>query len=246
MKKILALGIVAAMALAGAAYAYPTLTGATGLAALPTAAVAPAGQLDLAADFYNTKTGAVKDAFPVRVQYGVAENFEVGAAFLMQKDMDRWYANVKYGTPLTLAGFGFAVGAQYGQMTDAPKAKTTQLYVAGTRAFGGEADGVMPALNGTLGVNWTQFKVAGASFDAFRAFAGLDAAFANNLNVAAEVQTMNKKDLGDVKALSSLVVRYPLTEALTGQVGVTNALDLNGAKDYNVFAGVNYVFGLGE
>lgn len=96
MKQLIVLGI--AVALACAVQAYPTLTGPTGLATLPTAAVAPAGQLQLAADYYDTE---IESTIPVRVLYGIGDNFEIGATYV-SFELNGWGINGKWLTPLTL------------------------------------------------------------------------------------------------------------------------------------------------
>lgn len=110
-------------------------------------------------------------------------------------------------------------------------------------------------LNATLGVNWTnlEFEVGGMGSDeesAFRLFGGLEAAFANNLTLAAELQ-MKEEDIGDADMLWSIVGRYQFNDALALQVGYTNAsmIDLgtgfNGGENSNFFAGLSYAFGIG-
>lgn len=236
MKKLLVLGM--AVALASAAFAYPTLTGPTGLATVPTAAVAPAGELTLAADWFDTE---VDETIPIRVLYGVGENFEIGAGYFLQNDNDAWGVNAKYLTPLTLGGFAWALGAQYIDFTDAD-VTATQAYFAGTRGFAISEDGAGPALAGTLGVNWTQLS-NGVDEDAFRFFAGLELGFENGLSIAAEYQT--EDDDIETDPVFSAVVRYPFTPALSAQVGITNG-PIVGGDDSNIFAGLSYAFGMGE
>ena len=292
MKKLFTLGI--ALAFACAAYAYPTLTGPTGLATLPTAAVAPAGQLQIAADYYDTEGDST---IPLRVLYGVGGNLEFGLLyafsnqsmvleveddFALTFDADNtWGLNAKYALPVDLAGFQFAAGAQYltsdfavtvvdllGEFPTEELASidtnTTQVYLVGTRAFTLGGDG-SPALNGTLGLNWTRMKLdltgeeivpESISESGFRFFGGLEALFANNLSLAVEFQT-EEEDLGDTDMLWSFVGRYPFTPSLSAQIGYTNAsnipamfegelgitmLGLNGGGEHNFFAGLNFAW----
>lgn len=57
MKKLLLLGL--ALACVSAAMAYPTLSGTTGLVALPTAETVAAGQFGAAIDWYDTEGDAI-------------------------------------------------------------------------------------------------------------------------------------------------------------------------------------------
>ena len=268
MKKMLILGI--AVAIACAAHAYPTLTGPTGLATLPTAAVAPAGQFQLAADWFDTEDTVGDTTIPVRLLYGFGGNFEFGATYI-SSELSGFGLNAKWLTPLTLAGFDWALGAQYVNLTDdfvvgegdfGPEvldidATGTQVYFAGTRVLMDAEDGI--GLTGTIGLNWTkieadltlsddlgEFDSESESEDAIRFYAGLEAAFANNLTVAAEIQSDGLDFLGEEDMLWSVVARYPFTESIAAQVGYTNAITFIGADDSNLFAGLTYAWGAAE
>lgn len=256
MKKMLILGIAAAMALAAtSAYAYSSLAGMTGNGVLPTAAVAPAGTWNVAVDYYNSKKvdigGATVDAkasFPIRVLYGVMDNLEVGAGYTSWKfagqSANTWNVNAKYVLPFDgLAGFALAAGARYGS-TDVKAAgknlNITDLYLAGTRSF--DLSGF--ALDTTVGVNWEkQSDLADA--DGFRFFLGLGTTLVNKLSLAAEFQTKDS-DL-DSKALWSVVARYPFTDMFSGEVGYSNYFNngFAGNGKSNFFVGVNATFGTG-
>jgi len=232
VKKMLILGMV--LAAFAAAYAYPTLTGPTGLATIPTAAVAAAGQLQVAADYYDAEGDS---AIPIRALYGIGENFEVGLGYWMQDDNDGFMLNAKYLTPLTFGDMAWAAGAQY---IDLDAMDTIlQAYFVGTKQFSEAGEGT-PGFSGSIGFNWTDVDAADDS--AFRFFVGGELAFANNLTVNAEFQT--KDDDIEADSLWSIGVRYPFTEALTGQLGYTNG-PIVGFDDSNFFLGLNYGFGLG-
>jgi len=242
MKQLLILGMIATLACSAFA-AYPTLAGPTGLVTLADAGIAPAGQLLLAADFYNTDPDST---IPLRVVYGIGESFEVGALYALQSDANAWGINAKYKLPVALGPAGIAVGAQYFKSSDLEET-AEQVYAVGTMTLA-EASDTMPGFSGSLGVNWTKDKIDlpfGIDDNAFRFYLGLDAAFANKLSVAAEYQTKSDKFEGD--ALWSIVARYPFTEALTGQIGLTDAfgpIPLFGTSDQNIFAGIAYSFGV--
>jgi hypothetical protein len=226
MKQLSILGI--ALAFAYAAGAFPTLTGPTGLASLPTAAIAPTGQFQFAADWYDTDPDTT---LPLRLLYGAGDNLELGATLIFSGE-DAWGINGKYVTPLDLIGFNLAIGAQH----LSADADFTQIYFVGTRAFGDE---VTP-LNGTVGLNWTRMS-NGTSEEGVRVFLGIEAILSDDLRVAGELQT-RKAALGDDRALWSLVGRYAFSEELTGQLGVTNG-PIVGGTDHHFFLGAAYTFG---
>ena len=231
MKKLFTLGI--ALAFACAAYAYPTLTGPTGLANLPTAGIVGAGGFNVAVDYYDMDG---EEAIPIRLLYGLNDTVELGASYWMQDGVDAFMLNGKWVTPLTLLDMPWALGAQY--MDFDFDGTATQLYFVGTRPLM-EDDF---ALNGTFGLNWTSFSEEFIDDDAIRFFVGFDATFANNLMLALEYQTKSS-DL-DEDALWSLLARYPFTETITGQIGYTNGLGgVIGLDDSNLFAGVNFAWG---
>ena len=236
MKKLFTLGI--ALAFACAAYAYPTLTGPTGLANLPTAGIVGAGGFNVAVDYYDMDG---EEAIPIRLLYGLNDTVELGASYWMQDGVDAFMLNAKWVTPLTLLDMPWALGLQYADFDFDGTA--TQFYFVGTRPLL-EGDDTMPAINGTFGVNWTMYEEDDAldDEDAFRFFLGFDATFANNLMLALEYQTKSS-DL-DEDALWSLLARYPFTETITGQIGYTNGFGgVIGLDDSNLFAGVNFAWG---
>jgi len=245
MKKMLILGIVAAMACASAAYAYPSLAGVTGNGVLPTSAIAPAG-FNVALDYNNDKDSdsGLKASYPLRAIYGVMPNLEVGAGYTMQKtdgsDFNAWDINAKYALPFDgLAGFALAAGARYESASGGgAKITATDLYLTATRAF----DLSELKLDATLGVNWEKLG-SDADASGVRFFLGLGTTLANKLSLAAEFQT--KKDTLDAKALWDVVARYPFTDMFSGEIGYGNYANLGfgGANKSNLFVGVNATFG---
>ncbi|HEY3415720.1 MAG TPA: hypothetical protein VGM23_02440, partial [Armatimonadota bacterium] len=145
MQKLLTLGMVAMLALAGAAYAYPSLSGPTGFGVLPDAAVATG--FEAAADFYNTADSfalnsslnfETPDAYPIRVVFGAGQNFEIGGGYELMEDNNIWSVNAKYALPIELAGAKLAVGAQYWNMTDTDGTQY-QIYAVGDIPVGEKA-----------------------------------------------------------------------------------------------------------
>jgi len=115
MKKLLLIGM-AMLLLNAAAFAYSTGQGPTGLVCVPTADAVPAGNLEFSADlFYPPSSGGVKmpNCYPFRLEYGVAKNWEVGAAFVYQKGLNQDAVNAKWVMPWTVAGSKLAIGGQF-------------------------------------------------------------------------------------------------------------------------------------
>ena len=75
MKQLILLGL--ALTLASAAFAFPTFSGLTGGAVLPTSDVAYAGQLEVAGDWVNTDAAFT----PLRAVYGLNDQFEVAFGY---------------------------------------------------------------------------------------------------------------------------------------------------------------------
>lgn len=265
------LGVTVLLAIAGAAYAYPTLTGPTGIVAVPTADVVGMAGVRVAADYYAIADDdlGLDDTTPLRVQAGLLKIVEVGAAFwpvsLDDSDADTWALNAKVHSPIGFFGFDLAAGAQYavtgidtvtlpvqtGRAIALPivgddDIKTTQFYAVGTRSLI-PIQGVnsISDVRASLGANWTQIDVGDETNSAVRAFTGVEVLLLNKLSVAAEYQTKDE-DVGDDEPISSLVARYRVNDRLTVQAGYTNAgynLGLAGSDDHNFFAGASLGFG---
>ena len=242
--------LAALLALACAAYGYPTLQGPTGIVIVPTADTAGFANLQLAAAFYDSgEAGLVENSYPVRALFGPLPGLEIGAAYWIAgffgNDVNTWNLNAKLRSPIGLFGFATAVGAVYGQ-TNVPIGNDitiTQVYLVGTNNLTGILiPGSLGALRLTLGANWTQFE-NGDSEDALRAFAGVDVQLLRRLSVAAEYQTASSS-LGDVDPLTSLVARLTVSRNLTLEGGVTNADPLTGGfttlDEQNLFFGLIY------
>jgi len=228
MKKLLILGI--AVALACAAYAYPTLGGQTGLVTVPTAAVAPAGQFQAAMDWFYTFAG--EDAIiPIRVLYGINDQFEIGAAFFTAEgsDSDAFGINAKYMLPFALGDAAWAVGASFVDPDEGDSSLAVNL--SATRQF-------TETFNGTASLIWSDNN--GMIADEF-GFDGEDLA----LGLGGEVMLESGLSLiGEYVnflpgAILNMAARYPLTDALTAQLGFV-------FNTSSPFLGFNYAFGGAE
>jgi len=227
MKKLLILGF--AVALACAAYAYPTFTGQTGLISVPTAAVAPTGQIQVAADWFYTfaDTDAI---YPVRVLYGVNNQLEIGAAYMgMESSSDHaWDINAKYVLPLTFGQAQWALGASYtdGDNIDAIFGAS----LAATRAFNETFKGTASLMwNDRDGAFLADIEGFGSENQLALALGG-EANFDNGLSLVGEY--INFLPGAEI----NMAARYALTSALTAQAGFV-------FNTSSPFIGVSYNFG---
>jgi hypothetical protein len=215
MKKLLILGIAAAMACA--AYAYPTLGGPTGLVTVPTAAVAPAGQLDLAADWFYAG-GGVSATLPLRVLYGIGDQFEIGASYINTEgdDTNPWSINAKYALPVNLVGADVALGATYTNTDSDFVDNFITVYAAATKEL-------QDNLFGTLALQYDD------ETSDFALGLGAQTTLDSGLTLIGEyVNALPGASL-------SFAARYPFTEALTGQLGFVSDTE-------STFIGLNYAF----
>jgi len=239
-------GLLAALALAVSAMAYPTLMGPTGQAVIPTAMTAGSG-FTVAADYQSFEAG---HEIPIRALFGIGQNLEVGASYATFSDdvnftfNKAWDANAKYAFATLLSGKA-AIGAQYMNIdltTDAT-AKISQGYLAWTRnmTLGEDAE---QALGITLGANWTQIKVAEEDFseNGIRYFAGLDLMLTPMFSVLADYQT-KRSEFEEERAISAVTARIQLNRMIALQLGSTNAIGPIGTDKHNFFAGLEARFG---
>lgn len=235
-------GLFAALALTVSAMAYPTLTGPTGQAVIPTAMTAGSG-FTIAADYQNL-TGE-GDGIPIRALLGIGQNLEIGVLYEIFNDEsgldNAMGANAKFALGNILGG-RTAIGAQFIRLeTDFDDTlEVIQAYLAWTRRM---AIGDEQALALTLGANWTQADFDGDSIDDTRFFAGLDLALSERLNVLIDYQTASSEFEED--PISAVTARIALNRMLALQVGTTNALGPIGLDEHNFFIGLNARFGGG-
>lgn len=230
--------VALALALTSLAWAYPTMLGPTGHAFLPSADTVPDGQVQVAADIFGQEQDS---AYLFRATYGVNDRLEVGALYWLDEFENAWGVNAKYRTGTHVADVPLAVGVQHLQLISWHE-DITQVYVAGTKTLR-EAEGKMPAVRGTLGANYTHYKLwNGSAQIAPRLYGGVDLNFSSGLSVSGEYQTAD----GDFSenALWSWVARYPVGKALHVEAGITTADYVFGWRDgYKLFGGLTYSFG---
>ena len=239
MKYLVTLSLAVALCLVSAsAFAYSSLIGATGGLLLPNASVVAPSAMDVAVDYQASLNGQdASESF--RFQYGAMQNLEVGVAYDALKaggnDINPWGINAKYAFPNLFWNANLGVGAVY--YSGDQSTSIWQLYAVASKQLMNN-----PALNGSLGVNWTQAKAGGVTNSAFRPFIAVDATLIDKLDLGVEYQFKN--DDIDSDAMYSIYARYPFTDALSAQVGYSNATALVAGGDDSAFTvGVNYAFG---
>ncbi|MHB9026266.1 MAG: hypothetical protein ACYC7E_19170 [Armatimonadota bacterium] len=240
--RLLVSGLLALLLITGSARAYPTLTGPTGLVSVPDAVLAPGG-FAVAADWQQLNAG---HGIPVRAVVGIPQLLEVGAMYETLSNSsgfdDAWGGNAKFTIGHWFGG-QTAVGAQFIRLEDQLGIRTEflQAYLAWTTGLAGLGES---GLSLTLGTNFTRVDVIDLdlSEEAFRFFAGVNFALAEGFALVGEYQT-EQEQLGDISPISSAAVRIGLGNNLTAQIGYTNAFNLVGADEHNLFGGLQYRFG---
>jgi hypothetical protein len=209
--------------LAVRAFALPALSGPTGLAILPTAAVSEHGGVMT----FGVGNGAGARSLQARVVHNTAFG-EVGLLYA-HEGVDITGASVKAVRPLPGGRASAALG---GLLLHTDAIDTTAAYLAATRA--------LPWGDVTGGVTWTRVAGAGAA-DALRPYAGVRLALPDGARLTLEYQAK-----GD-----GLYEAHPITAVmfvreyglLTLTIGSTNAVGLLGAAETHVVAGVSAPFG---
>lgn len=244
MRNIVILGMVALLlALAGAANAYPTLTGPTGMMIIPTGLI-PATGLELAGDWYQLSNRGV--SLPTRALLTIDKVLEVGGTFDPFNDnapLNRaWGMNAKIAMLNFLDGKS-ALGAQYRQERDQNDMNNDLLqgYFAWTSDFAsGDTDDISN-FNITLGVNWTRENPEFSDPQyGTRFFSGMTVYITPDIQLMGEYQ-MKNKHLGDNDATTSVGLRIRFCPEISAQVGYTNSFGFTQLSTHQPFAGIDFV-----
>ena len=257
MKSTFVMGVAIALLACGlAAWSYPSLTGPTGQAVIPTGNIAAPG-LTLAGDWQKLESG---DAFPLRLLYAFGSSIEIGGTYDPFGSDARvteakfgdiglskaWSVNAKAGVTKFMGG-DMAVGGVFRRETMAQPTTSdfdtdyTQGYLVWTDR--------LPYTNGsfsnfalTLGGNWTKVSSGIATVpdsDAIRGFAGLGFNLSKDFAIEGDIQTRASR-AGDAKAISAGVLRFGLNPNVVLEGGLTNAVGLRGTNRHDIFVGVDF------
>jgi len=216
----------------GAAFAYPSLHGPTGLVALPTAESLPLAKVDLALDFASVDS---IDVVPLRATAGVGR----GELWALFANLDDGGGDIKgfggklpvYQVPMVGLKIALGLGVYNGSNGDGD---VTALYIVGSQD--------LPRGRATIGLMLLDVNAAGIDERAARPFLGFELFAADGVTLAVEVRA--KSDALDSEAPQSVVVRKSLSKGLAVEAGVTNAAFLGlGADDNEFFAGIKYRLG---
>lgn len=243
MNRYLLLGL---LLLAGIARAYPTLTGPTGQAVIPTGFTGPLGTT-MAADWQELSPTSAA-GFPLRALLSFGPNLELGGSYALYNEhaaLERaWelHAKLSTGVPFFFGGVT-AVGAQFRREIAAGlETDFLQPYAAWTTRFAPDDSG-LSNIALTVGGNWTRISdPLNNEADGFRGFAGLTVNLSDAIDLMAEYQTKNT-DLGDVDPITAFTARLHFSESLSAQVGITNADGFVGTPNTHLFAGLSLYLG---
>ncbi len=216
--------MLAALALCVAAEAYPTLSATSGILAVPTAVVVPAGDSQWAGDALFQSDTTLNGRFV----YGLTGNIEVGVGAVIDGDT-LLGVNGKLRMGTMLGGFNWALGAAVSTGGDA---NGWQIYATGTRPIPwGSASGA--TLLGTIGLSLTDIDTASA----VRPFVGAQLQLGGGTEIGGEFVF----ETGDfTESITSLLVRHRFSDYISGQVGFTNAFGFTGNQDHDLFIGLAF------
>ena len=225
-------------------------------------------EIDAASLLGSSLSGYDLTVLPVRLVYGVGSGAELWAAWTRidnSDNADGWGVGAKYQLmrepeqSMTLA-----LGGGWSQIDDASSVllggalgmydvSSWNVYLVATKDLspageeGWAWENSATRIVGSVGVLYQKFEdiIPGASDDELlEPFVGLEFIAVQGTRLGLEYR-FKDSDL-DQKGLFSAVLRHPVSENLTLQVGMTNgALAGLGGEDFDLFAGLNYRFGLG-
>lgn len=245
-------------------WATPALIGFTGTSNLPTADVATPQTASIALDLQDNNAGTTKSW---RLIYGLSECAEVGMAFV-DTQRTTWAGTLKYrfGVKEECATAVGALVASTSELTInippvitptfvgatrftgppppttviLPGTTTYQLYAVHTRQLLAQTS-QQPAVTGSLGGNWTAMKSSDTDISKFHAMASLEIRKGRTAFVA-DYQTA--ADDMDHRPMSSIALRYALSNRVNTELGFSNALGVLGGNVSRLFGGVSYQFGV--
>ncbi len=226
------------------AWGYPTLSGPTGFAVIPTAEITRPG-FTLAGDWHSLTRGA---SVPFRGLLNIENVVEVGAMvdhYTDAADIDRaWNVNAKADVYCLFDG-DIGVGALLQRERDhqCHEYRYNEAYAAWTRHYPPcEEDSPFRDITLNLGVNYTRVTLPDCRFiDAYRFFGGLRLDFVDCLQGMIEIQD-NSRFFEETEPLVAMTVRYTFDPNAVAQAGLTNAEGLRSSKEYNWFGAIAVTF----
>lgn len=208
------------LAITTSAFAYPTLTAATGLINVPTGCAMPQGGVALAGDLVSGN-----DAVNLRGVWGIGPRFEGGIG-ITTGDNSGLSVSGKYQVPTGTGNMVWGIGGTL-LVSDEDFGDGMQLYVAGTVPLGPVSGG---QILGTGGISLTDTDYASG----LRPFLGLQLP----LSAATEVVGDVIFETGDfANTVTALAIRHRFAGRFMGQLGVTNAIGFDGRNDHDLFLG---------
>jgi hypothetical protein len=229
--------VVAAIAVSGAAFAYPTLQGPTGLVTLPTVDLVPYRQFDAAYDY--AKQGDLT-LHLFRFVYGASETAEIYGTWgsVDNQDVDNTFTlGGKFLLPKSYGmGGKWALGGDWQQLSDSVRVKVMRAYLTGSFDI---TKGRVHA-----GLMFIDADVEGAgSQSAIRPFIGAELSMPNADTLGAELR-FRASDI-EQKTLFSVVYRHSFPNSKwAGELGFTNGAALGlGGDNTEFFVGAKGRFG---
>lgn len=247
MKRLLLLGI-AAVALSSAAPALAgglSLTGETGAARTPIAAVLEPMSFAVAGDFVVSEDLSL----PLRLEFGVIEGLELGLNYWFSdsnNNWNQWGLNVKYVLPVDLnEGLDLAAGLNYQDESADGGYGVSLIKVYGVLSYAWDTR--IPILV-TGGLSY-EVQDGDKNNSGLRLFGSVLADVMPRLAVGAEFNFSNEDlDGDDADPGLWFGARFQVLEGLTLQGGVVNNANLGGndPSDFVLHVGGQYAFSLAK
>jgi hypothetical protein len=269
-KRLFTSSLLAALVFAAAVstgFAMPSIGGPTGIVSVPTAEVAPVGEIQTALTYLSQQMyGADVDCWGLNVLAGVSEGAELWGAYATAKvdsptipvDANMWGFGGKYqlaSEPEDSASL--AIGASYEMWSDLISAvdmygdaDVFKAYLVATKDFSSMADEDWEwsdggtRILGSLGILYLDIDIDGVGGDLTEPFVGFEFIGAGGTSLGLEYRLAGDIDVDDV---FSAVLTHPFSPEFEVQIGTTNAGPSGiGLDDQDFFVRLGYTFGLGE
>ncbi len=250
----------------GSSFAIPSLGGPTGVVSTPTAMVAPTGDLQAAISYQSLSMYEADSTWALQALAGVTDQAELWAAYTRVRGGEAshlWGVGGKLQlTKEPKDGATLAVGASYGVWSSMAMAEGMydvtykNAYIVVTKDLtpvGGQGwewgPGGGTKMLGSLGLMYINLNpdIAGVSTESLtRPFVNMEFIGAGGTTLGLEYRWKDS-DM-DEKGVFSAVLRHPMSDTVTAEVGTTNAspggLGMSD-QDWFIRLGVNLPMGGG-